>query len=92
MKRPVFICTWIGAAVRPANQAPHTHALGAFLVADNRVSAGHLVTRYVCSLATLTPLTSFAELVYLARSIHGLAHLLRSLPHKMVEYCVSGRR
>ena len=51
---------------------------------------GHSVTRYVCSLAPLTPLTRFvalrfATLALLARSIHRLAHSLRSLPHGTVE-------
>ena len=42
---------------------------------------GHLVARYVCSLAPLTPLTRsaafrFATLALLAHSVHGLAHSL----------------
>ena len=45
---------------------------------------GHLVARYVRSLAPLTPLTHsvalhFAPLALLARSIHGLTHFAHSL-------------
>ena len=45
---------------------------------------------YACSLALLTPLTRsaalrFATLALLARSVHGLAHSLRSLPCGTVE-------
>ena len=51
---------------------------------------GHSVTRYVRSLAPLTPLTrsaalNFAMLALLARSVHGLGHSLRSLPRGTVE-------
>jgi len=50
----------------------------------------HSVARYVRSLAPFTPLTCsaalrFATLASLARSIHGLAHSLRSLPRGTVE-------
>ena len=50
---------------------------------------GHSVARYIRSLAPLTLLTRsialhFATLALLARSIHGLAHSLRSLPHGTV--------
>ena len=43
---------------------------------------GHLVARYVHSLAPLTLLTCYAALCFasLANSIHGLAHSLHSLP------------
>jgi len=46
---------------------------------------GHFVARYVRSLAPLTPLIRsaalhFAMLALLIRSVHGLAHSLRSLP------------
>ena len=51
---------------------------------------GHLVARYVRSLTPLTLLTGpaalcFAMLTLLARSIHGLAHSLCSLPRGTVE-------
>ena len=51
---------------------------------------GHSVACYVRSLAPLTPLTCsaalrFAMLALLARSVHGLAHSLRSLPRGTVE-------
>ena len=51
---------------------------------------GHSVARYVRSLAPLTLLTPsaalrFATLALLARSVHGLAHSLRSLPRGTVE-------
>ena len=51
---------------------------------------GHSVARYVLLLAPLTPLTRsaalrFATLTTLARSVHGLAHSLRSLPRGTVE-------
>ena len=51
---------------------------------------GHSVASYVCSLAPLTLLTRsaalrFATLASLARSVHGLAHSLRSLPRGTVE-------
>ena len=51
---------------------------------------GHSVARYVRSLAPLTPLTRsavlrFAMLALLARSVHRLAHSLRSLPRGRVE-------
>ena len=51
---------------------------------------GHLVARYVRSLAPLTPLTPyaalrFATLASLARSVHGLAHSLCLLPCGTVE-------
>ena len=58
---------------------------------DNRVLKGHhSVARYVRSLAPLTPLTRsaalrFATLASLARSVHRLAHSLRSLPRGTVE-------
>ena len=65
-----------------------TLSKGAFLVRDNRIFTGplHWVARYVCSLAPLTPLACFAvlrslcSLASLARSVHGLAHSLPSLP------------
>ena len=51
---------------------------------------GNSVARYVRLLAPLTPLTRsealrFAMLALLARSVHGLAHSLRSLPRGTVE-------
>ena len=54
---------------------------------------GHLVARYFRSLAPLTPLTPltrsaalhFATLALLIRSLHGLAHSLRSDPRGPVE-------
>ena len=51
---------------------------------------GHLVARHVRLLAPLTPLTRyealcFAMLALLAHSVHGLAHLLHSLPRGTVE-------
>ena len=55
---------------------------------DNRVLNGPLgrslrsFARYVRSLAPLPPLTHSASL---ARSVHGLAHSLRSLPRGTVE-------
>ena len=52
---------------------------------------GHLVARYVRSLAPLTPLTRYAALrsatlTSLASSIHGLAHTRRSLPRGTVKF------
>ena len=65
---------------------------GAFLARDNHVFNGplHSVARYVLSLAPLTPLTRsaalhFPTLALLPRSVHGLAHSLRSLPHGTVD-------
>ena len=49
-----------------------------FLVTDNRVYNGPLA-RYICLLAPLTRSAAHA------RSIHGLAHSLRSLPRGTVE-------
>ena len=49
--------------------------MGAFLVTDDHVFNGPLG----CSLR------SFARSAHSARSIHGLAQSLRSLPHGMVE-------
>ena len=51
---------------------------------------GHWVARFVCSLTLLTPLICsaalcFATLTSLARSVHGLAHSLGSLPRGTVE-------
>ena len=51
---------------------------------------GHLVARYICSLAPLTPLTRsallrLATLTSLACFFHGLPHSLRSLPRGTVE-------
>ena len=63
---------------------------GLFLLATIAFWKGHSVARYVCSLAPLTPLNRsaalrFAMLASLARSVHGLAHSLRSLPRGTVE-------
>jgi len=51
---------------------------GAFLVKDDRVSKGPL-GRSLCSFART------AHSATLARSVHGLAHSLRSLPRRTVE-------
>merc|ERR1712168_399534 len=64
-------------------------SMGLLLVVTIAFLTGHSVTRYVRSLAPLTPLTRsaalrFATLASLARSIHGLAHSLRSLPRGTV--------
>ena len=64
--------------------------LGLFLVVAIAFLTGHSVGRYVRSLAPLTPLTRsaalrFATLASLARSVHGLAHSLRSFPRGTVE-------
>ena len=64
--------------------------MGAFLVKDNRVFNGPLGRSLVRSLTLLTPLTRsaalrFTMLASLARSIHGLAHSLRSIPHGTVQ-------
>ena len=63
---------------------------GLFLVVTIAFLTGHSVARYVRSLAPLTSLTRsaalcFATLASLARSVHGLAHSLRSLPRGTVE-------
>ena len=60
---------------------------GLFLLVTIAFLTGHSVARYVCSLAPLTPLTRSAALRSLryARSVHGLAHSLRSLPCGTVE-------
>ena len=64
--------------------------LSLFLLVTIAFLTGHSVARYVRSLAPLTPLTRsaalrFATLASLARSVHGLAHSLRSLPRGTVE-------
>ena len=61
-----------------------------FLFVTIAILTGHSVARYICVLAPLTPLThfaalQFATLILLAHSFHGLAHLLRSLPHGTIE-------
>ena len=63
---------------------------GLFLLMTIAFLTGHLVARYVRSLAPLTPLTCsaalhFATLASLAHSVHRLAHSLRSLPRGTVE-------
>merc|ERR1712168_840805 len=65
-------------------------SMGLFLVVTIAFLTGHSVARYIRSLAPLTPLTRsaalrFATLALLARSIHGLAHSLCSLPCGTVE-------
>jgi len=65
-------------------------SMGLFLLVTIAFWTGHSVARYVRSLAPLTPLTRsaalrFATLASLARSVHGLAHSLRSLPRGTVE-------
>ena len=49
---------------------------------------GHLVARYIRSLAPLTPLTHSAVLCLapLARSVHRFSHSLRSQPNGTVEF------
>ena len=48
---------------------------------------GHSIVRYVHSLAPLTcsAVLRFTTLILLARSVHGLAHSLGSLPHETFE-------
>ena len=76
------MCSYVSIRVRKRE--------GLFLLVTIAFLMGHSVARYICSLAPLTPLPRSAELRFamlalLARSVHGLAHSLRSLPHGTVE-------
>ena len=87
-----WVAVWVSQSntdLRLSDSRFKCSLVGLFLLGTIAFWTGHSVGRYVRSLAPLTPLTRsaalrFATLASLARSVHGLAHSLRSLPRGTV--------